>query len=52
MASAYLIELKGLGMLNNIKTVKLHGFSETADNCIFLKDLTLYITYLLQNGIS
>ena len=30
--SAYLIALKGLGMLNDIKWHKIHGLSETADN--------------------
>ena len=31
-ASAYLIALKGLGMLNNIKWRKIHGLSETVVN--------------------
>jgi hypothetical protein len=31
-ASAYLIALKGLGMLNDIKRQKLYGLSETANN--------------------
>ncbi|WP_216586096.1 hypothetical protein [Metallosphaera yellowstonensis] len=31
-ASAYLIALKGLGMLNDIKRHKLYGLSETANN--------------------
>jgi hypothetical protein len=31
-ASAYLLTLKGLGMLNNIKWRKIHGLSETVVN--------------------
>ena len=44
-ASAYLIALKGLGMLNDIKWHKIHGLSETVDNGVGIitgdKDLTL-----------
>jgi hypothetical protein len=45
-ASAYLIALKGLGMLNGIKWRKTHGLSETVDNGTLTS--TYVIFYLVQ----